>query len=261
MMNPMIPDCRSSENEEKIYPGDFVQVIDNRTQNVIIQGQIRDEKPMPPGNLHNKTLKFSDEEILYTVDDKYFFKLDDDKYTVKKFPKTFVDSEFLRQNYAFLSWVRYSPDTRKDFNLFVEHGMDELDKEVVRIVRVLNRFSMEMKTVGSCCGHGKSVSWITLQFNSSRALEDFLNIFQPFNKKMSLTTDKRTVSSGELFLGNPYFPYCMVLELRTNEIGDEAYKVLNEFADYIEKIIDVRNKAFKQLDEIIEQEEARILQE
>lgn len=77
--------------------GDFVQVIDNTTQKVVIQGLVTYRKDGTRGK------RFTDENRLFSVDDKHFFKLGDNAYTVKKLGNSYSDDNFISENYKEIS--------------------------------------------------------------------------------------------------------------------------------------------------------------
>lgn len=159
-------------DDKKITFGDYVQVIDNAKREVVFQGLVTNIKVQCHNDDDSETDELEENERMFSIDDKYFFKLDDAKYTVVKLAKNFVNKEFIRKNYTVQSWGSCCDVNRDDIDIFIEHSIDELDEEVKSIVNTLNKFSMNMKTTGSCSGHGKGYAWVTILFNNSRVLED-----------------------------------------------------------------------------------------
>lgn len=239
--------------QTEAYPGKYVQVIDNETNTIVIQGTINDMKEVYNDGIGND-LGFSDQERLYSVGGKYFFKLDSHKYTVKNLPIYFVNEGFISKKYKLQGWMNYDHSQRGNFDIYIEHNIDELDEEVENIVYTLNRFSKYLKTTGSCSGHNKGKAWVELQFDNSRTLEEFVNIFEPFKCKMDFTTSERSAVNVDTFNGNSFFPAHSVMCLITKQVGSPAYDTLDEFAEYLKKIISVRNDSFNQIGDIIRQE-------
>lgn len=241
-----------------IKPGDYVQVVDNASQKVVMQGIVSCEKIQCPDGKGN-SIELSDDEKILTLDDSYFFKLDDDRYTVRRLPENFIDKNFIRKNYAIKSWRSCTTTGCGDANMFIEHTINELDKEVESIVHTLNRFSLHMRTTGSCSGHDKRHAWVNLQFKNTRALEDFMCVFEPFKSKMSVTFENDIAVPTEMFQGNAFFPNHLVMRLVTRAKGDPAYKTIDEFDAYLNRVIDFRNRTFASLDEIIANEKEQQL--
>ena len=86
-----------------------------------------------------------------------FFRLDDDAYEVIKLESPYVDELFICNNHKVLPWGQSGDVQRGEVDFFREYSIDELDREVVKVVYFLNEFSPFMKTTGSCSGHGKGM--------------------------------------------------------------------------------------------------------
>ncbi len=242
------------KNKGQIKLGDFVQVIDKKNNKVIIQGVIQYEKV----NCFNPSpTKFNDlvgNQKLYSVDNRYFFKLDDRDYIVKKLDPLFVNEDFIEDNYATTGWSEYSKTDRKDFKMYKENTVLELDAEVKNVVNTLNRFSPRLSTSGSCSGHDKSPAWISFNIDDARTFQDFVNIFEPFKYEIDLTTSVTLHQQREHFCGKPYFPRDIMLMIKTKKVGKEAYEALNEFDKYLNRVVSLRNKADAWFDDLIAEE-------
>ena len=242
--------CVYTRND-KIEPGDFVQVIDNSSGRVIIQGEVIGLKLFSkPGK------KLGNRERLFSIDDKHFFKLDDAAYTVKRLNAHYVNEDFIYSNYKLAPWRRYNHVKRDEVNLFRENSIDELDAEVVNVVRVLNNFSPYMSTVGSCSGHGKHIAWVTIRFEDMLTINDFLNVFVPYSSMLDVTTDACVGTIFHHFSGN-VFPGDVEMRLKTKEVGEPGWQALDEFAEYLERIIDIRNRSNNLLHKTIKLEKDR----
>ena len=249
----------SKESEkDKIRTGDFIQVIDNKTGKVIIQGEIKYKKIFDKDN-HEKTYELEWEECLYSIDNKYFFKVDDEKYSVKKLNQFFVDENFIEENYSLTKWKAYSGDKRKNTNMFIENPVSGLDKEVEGIVHTLNSFSPSVQTIGSCSGHGKISPWISLIFSDSSELNNFLDIFEAYKSKMDLTTDPGQKVEDCSFNGKTFFPKPTTLNLVARGKGEPAYETLDSFDRYLKRAIRLRERSNELLEEFVNQERNSVI--
>ncbi len=237
-------------NNSEIKHGDLIQVIDNRRNKVIAQGEVRFIKNNYYSQTLNKEDRFTKDKFLLSVDNKYFFKLDDANYTVKKL-QVFIDEDFIRQTYSLGHWSRYRKLDHNNTNVYVENTFLELDKEVKNIVHTLNCFSPYMSTSGSCSGHGTSPAWIVLNFKKPQTLNDFMDILEPYINKIDLSTSKTVASKKAMFRGKPFFSRDIVMRLTTKEIGEPAYKILNDFDKYLTSIIRMNNRQNDILDQLI----------
>lgn len=244
------------DKHNKVVAGDYVQVVDNASNRPIIQGFVNDEKTSCPDGNGNQTALEEDQK-LFTLDGRYYFSMKSGRYTVYRLPETAIDENFIKKNYHMRTWRSFNETGLCDADMFVEHSKEELDKEVEGLVDTLNRFSLYMETTGSCSGHDRCPAWVSVQFDSIRALEDFLDVFEPFKAKMNITT-RKDLSQGEFtFDGNAFFPRKTVLEIRTKDVGQPAYDVLNDFGEYLGKVIHLRNKTFNSLSDMIAREKKR----
>lgn len=98
-----------------------------------------------------------------------------------------------------------------------------------------------------------------MQFDNTRAIEDFLNIFEPYKSKMCVSTSSDIAVETEMFQENAFFPNHIVMRLATKDIGQPAYKTIDDFDEYLRHIIDFRNKTFDSLDKIISNEKEQQL--
>ena len=236
---------------DKIELGDLVQVIDNASSRVVIQGQICNRKDS------NRKKPLDGDLNLFTVDNKHYFKLDSESYTVKKLDANFVDDDFIQENYNEIPWRHYSEADRDEVDMFREHNIEELDPEVINIVASLNRFSPYMLTAGSCSGHGKEQAWVSIRFEYLSSLNDFLDILVPFKTRIDLTTAENINTSPTLLIGKPFFPRQVEMCLKAKDIGEPGWKAFDEFAEYLERIIDIRNRSNNLLHKTIKLEKDR----
>lgn len=247
--------CQASN---KISLGDFIRIVDNEKRRVVVQGQVRFEKvrvpPVPNCEESTELIELAGNKKLVSIDNEYFFKLDDDAYTVEKIDVNFLDEDYVKQNYAIEKWGEYCDSTRAEFNVYRENTINELDEGVENIVAALNEFSPSLATTGSCSGHRLKPAWVSFRVEDARTLNDFMNIFEPYKDRMDVTTEEKLYTHRSSFRGVPFFPRHMEFTLRTTEIGEEAWKTLDEFAGYLRKVIDLRNKSNFLLEEMMTQE-------
>ena len=241
-------------NNCRISVLDFIQVVDNKTKKIIIQGQVQNEKAFAPTTNSKTGKKLEDTERLLSVDEKYFFKLNDSRYTVYKLDKDFIDEDFIKKEYNINSWDSYDEVTRNEFNMFRENTLLELDNEVDSVVHTLNEFSPYLSTTGSCSGHDIGPAWITMRIYNSRTLIDFINILIPYKHKLVFTTEEKQCEYGASFNEKPFFPRNIEMSLRTKEIGKPAYRTLDDFDNYLKKIIALRDNSYASIDEAIRRE-------
>ena len=250
-------DCNADINsftaDGRINIGSYVQVVDNATKKVVMQGVVTSEK-VQATNEELEQAELPANQKLLSIDGSYFFWLDNYRYAVKKLPEIFIDKAFIRQHYELRSWRDCCKLGFNNADMFIERGINELDKEVMNIFETLISFSPQMKTTGSFSGHYKRPAWISIQFDNARTLEDFLSIFEPYKNKIRIVTSEILSIRTYIFQGNAYFPSKMILKLTTKEIGKPAYETLDAFDEYLNRIIKLRNETFNSLNEIIGQE-------
>ncbi len=247
--------CVFAKNQE-IGQGDIVQVIDNLSGRTIIQGEVTGLKDSVTSEK-----RFNDHEKLFSIDDKHFFKLDDDAYTIKKLDTPYVDEDYICANYKMAPWHHYNNVKREEVNFFRENSVDELDKEVEDVIRALNKFSPYMLTTGSCSGHGEEQAWVTIRFKDLLTINDFLNVLTPYNSKLDLTTDANINTVPPHFAGNAIFPRDVDMQLKTKEVGKPAWRALDEFTEYLYTIIDLRKRFWNLQNKLINRERDRIIRE
>lgn len=138
-VQPHTNDC-CVHNADQIKVSDFVQVVDNETNKIVIQGLVQNEKAYGPTTTPRKTDELVGDKKLFSIDNEYYFKLDDTSYTVNKLDSHYINEDFIRQNYKLNSWRRYDERSRNSSNLFIDNTIMELDKEVESIVESIPKF-------------------------------------------------------------------------------------------------------------------------
>ena len=232
--------------------GDFVQVIDSTTRKVVIQGLVRYQKDGTRGK------RFADENRLFSVDNTHFFKLGDNAYTVKKLGNSYSDDNFISENYKEISWWDYEIETNDKCDMVRENCIEELDKEVANVVTVLNKFSPRMAITGSCSGHGERPAHVDIRFEDLLTINDLMNVFVPYTSKIDLTTYPCITNDPFNSSDQAFSPRNVELRLKTKEVGEPAWHVLDELTEYLNTIIDVRSRFWNLQNKIIKKERDRI---
>ena len=167
----------------------------------------------------------------FSFDDKFFFNEKSLNKTIfvksneEHLEKPF-DSEHIPE---YLSWKIYREATGNvEEDILRDFGIDELDEEVVYLVKVLNQFE-DIKTTGSCCGHNKLPLFVDIIFNDHKTLFKILWLISKakYNEKICLTTVP-DIKNCNIHNG--------MMRLCTKLIGKEAYKIANDFAKDLEII-------------------------
>ena len=239
-----------------IQHGEFVQVIDNASGRIVIQGTISFIKEFAGGKQ-----KLDADERFISVDNRLFFKLDADAYEVIKLESPYVDEPFIYNNYKVLPWSQSGDVQRGEVDFFREYSIDELDGEVVKVVHVLNEFSPLMQTTGSCSGHGKGHAWVTIIFYDLQTLSEFYNVLAPYASKIEFNTQESTAAQASKDPGKTFILRPMVLRLVTKEVGEPGWKALDEFAEYLSTMIDARNRFWNLQNKLINRECDRLATE
>lgn len=241
-------------SQTQIGLDDFVQVIDNKTNEIIFQGAIVYEKSRISSEHGTGLRELAENEKLYSLDNKYFFKVDDSNYTVKKLDSGFVNNDFIEHNYQICDWNKFDYSKRENVNIYKENTILELDKEVIPIVAALNKFSPDLYTTGSCSGHDKEPAWVSVTILNSRALFDLLSCFEPYKRYIDVTTRANVTNPRKNNGDHPYFPSDIAMVLRTKEIGKPAYEIFDKLADYLNRIVDLKYRTDEIMNEVIVQE-------
>jgi len=196
-------------------PETRVAIINNITNEIMAAGLVVSYKDSPELmiSIDFKHFFVTRENPLFNIkiitDDSNNVKLDTDKYKKDIYPYKAIEN---RNN--------------KNELIFREFDITELDQEIAPLVYALN--SAGYKTTGSCCGHGYSVAWIHVVFNSFLSLKTLLKVLESndYKFKFVLTTnsDITSTSSNEIRLS-----------LQTVKVGKEAYLDILDLSKYLEK--------------------------
>lgn len=250
------------QNSDEILLGDFIRIVDKKTQKVIVQGQVHYEKDnVPPTPEQDELIALEGTKRLLSIDNKWFFRLDDDAYTVEKIDVNLTDDDFIEKNYKIQEWREYIEAKRAEFDVYRENTVEELDEGMENIVEALNGYSPYIVTVGSCSGHGKKPAWVSIRAESAEALINFINVFDVYRSKLDLTTERKLHTHRAHFRNAPFFPSHIELTIRTIDVGHKAIKTLDEFAKYLRKVSDLKIKTNILLEETMTQERMLLRQQ
>lgn len=104
------------------------------------------------------------------------------------------------------------------------------DFEVVSLVNALNNCGLNIKTMGSSSGHGKSPLWVDIVFNDYRSIKNILLLIDvEFHDEFGISSDGMTIYDYNWDSDN------FVLQLSTKVVGKEAYKLADDFAKVLVK--------------------------
>jgi hypothetical protein len=170
----------------------------------------------------------------FSFENKFFFNEKSlNKTLFIKSNEEHLEKEFNLEHIPSYISINYYHDCLEDSNkidsdILRDFDVDELDEEVCYIVKVLNQFD-GIETTGSCCGHGDYPLYVDVVFTEMKPLGILLWIINrpKYDKVIQLTSCPD--------LKNNNINTCM-LRLKTTVIGEEAYKIANEFARDLEVI-------------------------
>lgn len=113
----------------------------------------------------------------------------------------------------------------KKYDIVYDYGIDELDPEVKNLVDALNSSGLNLETYGSCSGHGLSPLWVTIGFNDYISIKRIVLLIDiEFHNSLELSTEGR-IEHDDGWNNNNF-----ILQLTTKAIGEEAYKLADDFA-------------------------------
>lgn len=202
--------------------------IIGKNSEIIAAGEVISEK-----NRGGKVKKVNVE--LISFDGKYFFyKNGNRNYIVKPCADPIFVPYEERSDFIMKPWSDIEESDECD--VYREYGLDELDPEVVNLVKALNLLP-SAETTGSCSGHGTKGSWVMMRFKGDEGLKSLrflLNLLQ--SKSLGFYTDfEIDLCAIDTFLtadGDD----CM-LKLKTTTILPESEGKMNRFAKYVGKLM------------------------
>ena len=172
------------------------------------------------GKIVNHKYDSARNQYLYTTDGQYFFfknKNIDLQLTTE--PKEQVNfNPDLYSNLLILPWS----DRIKKADIFVEHTVKELDKEIAPLVYAIN--SMGIDTTGSCSGHNEGPSWVTLSFSD---LSSMIYICRMIRRQFPI--EEVGLEVPPEFSGETRMNLNLKIPMVNNQINVDKILVLTEF--------------------------------
>lgn len=199
---------------------EWVKIVDNQTNKVIAAGKVTKRKD----NYVDNGVKYSFNAIAF--EDKWFFNEKYKEHFHIEPNEEHLEIPYNENNIPDYYKVIAAKDVEYDdkVDIYREYGIDELDEEVKDLVYALNKID-GLKTVSSCCGHGKKPLWVDIQFDNIKSLSLIINlIWKRFNYDFIISTDTGIV--------NNHTDHC-ILKLYTTKIGKEAYEAANKLTRHL----------------------------
>lgn len=167
---------------------DNISIIDKNTNNIIVAGKIsyiKDTISYYKRYMYFIHKKVKENVTYVSFDSKYFFNVNSKRFVIKKsndiknFDVTTLD------NYKYYHYRSAKTSTA---DIYIENTTDELDKEVVRLVHILNKIPNVM-TSGSCSGHNIKPLWVSMTFRDIKSIKFIANLlYNKFCDKFVLST-------------------------------------------------------------------------
>lgn len=194
-------------------------IVDKNTYKTIATGIVKNVK---------KTY-VKDDKVCFDIDcisfdNKYYFNKNSDNLLFIETDNNdqFFDKELL-QEYQCERWIDVAKNNEAD--IYIEHDINELDKEVVALVTILNKIN-GIETIGSCCGHGDYPLYINLNINDFKALILLIKLIaNKFVNDFKITTSPRIIQSDNNNIQ---------LSLECYYSGEPAYQKALELANHLE---------------------------
>lgn len=210
------------------FIGNKIAIIDKETNKIIASGKISSLKERllieEPFLFFFKKEKFK-KILCISFDDKYFFNVYSEKFIFKTDNNVKIFDIDNLKNYTY---EKYNTVHKNFSDIYIEDNIFELDKEVIRIVNLLNKIP-NITTTGSCCGHGLSHLWVSMTFKDLSSLRFLLNVLHnKFRKEFII---KGNNDRSQLV------PNVVELTLISTKKGNNAYNDTEKLCDYIETCI------------------------
>ena len=110
--------------------------------------------------------------------------------------------------------------------MYREFTIDELDEEVVSLVKSMNTIK-HIKTVSSCSGHDRRNLWVDFTCDDFNTLNLFLNLFNydgDFKYDWNVVTNYKLTTTDKNLIA---------LELRCKHRGKKAYECAEKLSKYL----------------------------
>ena len=201
----------------KILMQKYYKIINKETKETIAANKVVIMKDIP--------------KVLISFDFEYFFTIEENSlFEVVENPEQEIVNFDVEKYKDYIALYRYIFENPKEL-IYKEFTLKELDPEIKDLVYTLN--DLGFFTTGSCCGHGHSQAWVDILFYDFETLKKLYNIIDhKFKEKFFLTTSKRLNNQDSKGI---YF------ELRSYNIGKEAFNDINELVSYLKIVLETKN--------------------
>lgn len=205
--------------------GDYAKIIDKATGKAIAAGEIIAKKESDEntvtGHIYNC--------YCISFDNRWFFDLEKtDKFeaveNIEKLVVKMTEAD-IPSSYSKCLWNEHRQGIH--FDLYRDYDITELDPEVKELVFALNKFE-GMKTVSSCCGHGKIPLHIYILFSKFLPLCFLAKVINNKFREDFILTTRKNVSNNHV--SN------IIMALETTAIGEEAYQKASELAKELNRL-------------------------
>jgi hypothetical protein len=140
--------------------------------------------------------------------------------------------------YTWKYWRDYETDL---VDLYRDFCYDEIDPEVKPLCDELNKWN-GIKTIGSCCGHGRSELWVQVDALNVHNLNAILNVLRSpkiFPKmidrfRIPIDGTRAQCINCNSIIHSPSMVLSIVL--MTTDKGEKAYESANLFARYLKEV-------------------------
>ena len=205
--------------------GNYAKIIDKATGKIIVAGKIiakkESDEDIVTGHIYNC--------YCISFDNRWFFNLEKtDKFEAVENPEKLViemNEIDIPSSYAKCLWNDHKQGIH--FDLYRDYDITELDPEVKELVFALNKFE-GIKTVSSCCGHGKIPLHIYILFSKFLPLCFLAKVINNKFREDFILTTRKNVSNNHV--SN------IVMSLETTTIGEEAYQKADELAKELNRL-------------------------
>lgn len=141
--------------------GERIEVIDNVTGECVRRG-ICTSRKMTDHEMHYLGA--------YSIDDRHYFSTVSGRFTVRATddPNDMTDPPL--NGYRIYKWSTENRIDPEKWDIFRDYSYDEIDAEVAPLVHELNEHWHGLRTIQSCCGHGRSPLWVKIYVSDIQTL-------------------------------------------------------------------------------------------
>ena len=241
----------TDQSENNLSDCDIHTIKDSGTKEIIARGNVCAAKIKSPvmGDVR-----------LISFDRKVFFNVQSDRFIITSEGEGEPEIPFTKwDDYSWSPWMGHD-NIPKD--IYRDFGIDELDPPMVEIVKELNQWR-GVSTSGSCCGHGHSPAWISINFADIFSMSKIIyslhsSYFPEICGKFCIILSPDdccplpVMDDDICELNTVDFTGEQVISLTvaTRMSGEEAYKLMDEWSVALKSMRDVMYKGTVNINEI-----------